>query len=170
LTGLGKDEFRALIGRFATGVVVVTANDEAGARQGMTVNSLTSVSLEPPTLLVCLTRETRTAAAVERSGKFAVSILGHVHKELSTEFARPGGERDASGYLATTASGLPVVPRTLGHLECEVERLVDGNDHVIVIGRVLAGEQAPGDPLIFFGGRYARHIAYEDYPAPDWWG
>lgn len=169
MKGIAKDEFRALIGRFATGVVIVTATDGSGAKQGMTVNSLTSVSLEPPTLLVCLTRGTRTASAVEESGKFAVSILGHVHKEISTEFAKPGRERDISGYLAATASGLPVVPRTLGQLECEVDRLIDGNDHVIVLGRVIRGEQAPGDPLIFFGGRYARHISYEDYPAPDWW-
>lgn len=160
--------YRNTIGHFATGVAVITSKDDDGP-QGMTVNSLTSVSLEPTLLLVCLTRETRTLNAIAASQRFVVNVLSHTQIELSNTFARPAEDHFAGVETAWTPDGMPWLPGSLATVECRLWRREDGGDHEIVIGEVHACRAEGGDPLVFYRGRYARQIGIDDYPVASWW-
>jgi flavin reductase (DIM6/NTAB) family NADH-FMN oxidoreductase RutF len=165
--GVGAQLLRQTIGGFATGVAVVTTEDD-GALHGMTVNSLTSLSLEPPLLLVCLTKGSRTSAAVEHRGAFVVNLLSERQEALSNRFARRGEDHFEGLTLEWTESGLPVLPKGVGRLECEVDRILPGGDHTIVIGRVVGCEPREGAPLAFYRGRYHR-IQGDGHAAPWIW-
>jgi flavin reductase (DIM6/NTAB) family NADH-FMN oxidoreductase RutF len=144
---------RRTIGRFATGVAVVTTQD-GGEPHGMTVNSLTSVSLEPPLLLVCLTTGARTTDAVVRAGRFAVNVLSARQEEIALRFARRGADHFQGLTQTYGVHDVPVVPDALAHLECMVERQFEAGDHVVVIGRVHRVCDRPGEPLAFLSGRF----------------
>ncbi len=144
--------FRNTMGRFATGVAIVTTEHD-GRYHGMTVNSLTSVSLDPPLLLVCLTQGTRTVEAVIARGAFVVNILGDGQDALSNRFAR-GGEDHFDGLQPViNSAGLPELS-ALGHLHCQVSAVHPGGDHVIVVGEVLHLRDDERRPLIFYRGKY----------------
>ena len=144
---------RDTMGRFATGVAIVTV-EHAGRPHGMTVNSLTSVSLDPPLILVCPARRTRTATAIQARGAFVVNILADRQDELSNRFARPGGDERFAGIdVRMNAHGLPELP-ALGHLTCRVHEIHDGGDHHIVVAEVLETHIRERRPLIFHRGRY----------------
>jgi flavin reductase (DIM6/NTAB) family NADH-FMN oxidoreductase RutF len=147
--------FRDVMGVFATGVAVITTEAD-GEPQGMTVNSLTSLSLDPPLLLVCLTRESRTGAAVTARGAFVVNLLGRRQRHLSDRFARPGEEHFANLATAITADGLPALADCPGRIECTVDTVHPGGDHIIVVGRVRACRATSASPLLFYRGRYHR--------------
>jgi len=148
---------RAAHGRFATGVAVVTACDTQGERHGITVNSFTSVSLDPPLVLYCLAREAFGFAAFAEAPAFAVNVLALEQKDLSDRFARE--VRDAYPDLAVTtwATGSPVIEDSLAAFDCTREAVHDAGDHLIVVGRVerfaLLRE---AEPLIYFRGAYGR--------------
>jgi len=148
---------RRTMGRFATGVAVVTTSYN-GDEQGMTVNSLTSVSLDPPMLLVCFTKGARTAECVEASGRLAVNMLGARQEEVANAFARRGEDRFGQLNLPRHPSGMPLIPATLAHVVCRVDRIVDGGDHVIVLGIVEDLTQRDGAPLLFYGGSYGDFV------------
>lgn len=152
-TAVDSLTMRRAIGRFATGVAVVTAFD-GGQPHGMTVNSLTSVSLEPPLLLVCLTTGARTTAAVVSEGRFAVNILSARQEKIALRFARRGEDHFAGLPLTYGAHGIPVVPDALAHLECTVERHFQAGDHDVVFGAVQRVCDRAGTPLAFLGGRF----------------
>ncbi|WP_018685846.1 flavin reductase family protein [Actinokineospora enzanensis] len=145
---------RRTMGRFATGVAVVTTRDRDGVPHGMTVNSLTSVSLEPPLLLVCLTTGARSTDAITGAGRFVVNILSARQEHLAMRFAKRGADHFAGLEVIQGHHRVPVVPEALAHLECEVERHFEAGDHVVVIGHVLATCERLGDPLGFHGGRF----------------
>jgi flavin reductase (DIM6/NTAB) family NADH-FMN oxidoreductase RutF len=145
---------RRTIGRFATGVAVVTTLD-GKEPHGMTVNSLTSVSLTPPLLLVCLTTGARTTDAVVNAGRFAVNILSARQEEIALRFARRGADHFEGLELTYGDHAVPVVPDALAHLECAVERHFDAGDHLVVIGQVDRVCDREGEPLAFRGGRFA---------------
>ena len=151
-------ELRAAMGRFATGVTVVTSIDEAGAPVGTTANSVTSVSLDPPLVLVCFARDSLTLAAVRAHDAFAVNVLAEHHGHLSAAFARRGTSDAWDGIFhvaGPTAS--PRLEEALACIDCSVERLLPAGDHVIVLGRVLdvhVSEHGRG-PLVFYRGAYA---------------
>ncbi len=140
---------RAAMGHFATGVTVVSAADGA-QRFGSTANAVSSVSLAPPLLLVCLRDESRTLAALLASGRFAVNVLHASQRALAERFAR----RDASWAGVAHRDGR--LDGALATLDCSVHDVADGGDHRIVVGRVLAvahpEEAAP--PLLFYRGAY----------------
>ncbi|MCW2944888.1 MAG: putative oxidoreductase [Actinoallomurus sp.] len=144
---------RRTIGRFATGVAVVTTLED-GEPHGMTVNSLTSVSLDPPLLLVCLTTGARTTDAVVRAGRFTVNILSDRQEEIAMRFARRGADHFEGLTLTYGDHEVPVVPNALAHLECAVDRQFEAGDHVVVIGRVHRVCDRSGEPLAFLGGRF----------------
>lgn len=148
--------FRQVMGGFATGVAVVTTND-GGELHGMTVNSLTAVSLDPVLLLVCLTRGSRSAQAVTSSGRFVVNLLAEDQRELSNGFARRGEDHFAGIEITRTDDGLPVLPGGIGHLVCHIERVDEGGDHLIVLSQVVEAETRPADPLLFYRGRYGHY-------------
>jgi flavin reductase (DIM6/NTAB) family NADH-FMN oxidoreductase RutF len=147
--------FRDVMGVFATGVAVITTELD-GSPQGMTVNSLTSLSASPPQLLVCLTGGTRTAEAVTTRGAFVVNLLTRNQRHLSDRFARPGEEHFEQLPTILTADGLPALPGCGGYIECEVAAVHPGGDHLIVVGQVRACRAAPASPLLFYRGRYHR--------------
>ncbi|MEU6041221.1 flavin reductase family protein [Actinomadura sp. NPDC047616] len=145
---------RRAMGRFATGVAVVTTSVD-GTPHGMTVNSLTSVSLDPPLLLVCLTIGARSTDAVTRAGRFAVSILSARQEQLALRFARRGEDHFAGLEVTYERHEVPVIPDAFAHLECEVERHFVAGDHVVVIGQVRSICEREGEPLGFLAGRFS---------------
>lgn len=149
--------FRRILGRFATGVTVVTTGTPE-APVGMTANAFTSVSLDPPLVLVCVGRSREIHEPMRRAGRFGVSILGESQLELSHYFARRR-ESLPDGLLRfrAGATGVPLVEGALAHLECRVVAIHPGGDHSIFVARVeQANAGADGPPLIFFGGQYRR--------------
>jgi flavin reductase (DIM6/NTAB) family NADH-FMN oxidoreductase RutF len=157
-TAFSGQEFRQAAGTFATGVTVVTSRDgEHG--YGMTANSFSSVSLDPPLVLVCVIARTEGSAVIERHGNFAVNILAADQEPISRYFAskdRPRGAeafRDVSHKLGVT--GCPIIDGVAGHLDCTLVASHEAGDHVIFVGEVKALDLAPdAQPLIFHGGGY----------------
>ncbi|WP_131739319.1 flavin reductase family protein [Actinomadura roseirufa] len=152
--GVDSAAMRRVMGRFATGVAVITTVDAAGDPHGMTLNSLTSVSLDPPLILVCFGSRARTAVAVAESGRFAVSILAARQEPIALRFAGRGEDHFAGLPLSYGEHDVPVVPDALAHLECEVDRQVVAGDHVVVFGAVRRTCDREGVPLAFLGGGF----------------
>ncbi len=149
-------EFRRVMGTFATGVTIVTTRSPEGDPYGVTVNSFTSVSLDPPLVLVCLDDQLSGLEAFLESRLFAVNILSEDQRRLSNHFARKGSDR-AQGIDKLGVTGTPILGRALAHLECEVEAVHPGGDHTILVGRVRYAHKnsAPGrEPLLFYRGGY----------------
>jgi flavin reductase (DIM6/NTAB) family NADH-FMN oxidoreductase RutF len=146
------------MGRFATGVAVVTSVDADGAPVGTTANAVTSLSLDPPLLLVCFDHASTTLAAIRHHGAFGVNVLAAHHEHLSTAFARRGATDvwDAVAHRPG-ATGTPRLDDVIVHLECTVEHRLPGGDHEIVVGRVQDVETTDDDrpPLLFYRGAYA---------------
>jgi len=156
--GVTPAELRHAMGHFATGVTVVTSVAADGRPVGTTANAVSSLSLDPPLLLVCFDRSSQTLEAVRAHGAFAVNVLAAPQRELSANFARRGlaaawdGVRHRPGLTRS-----PRLHDVLATLECTVEHRFPGGDHEIVIGRVLAAETdgTESPPLLFWRGRYA---------------
>ena len=150
--------FRSAMGRFATGVTVVSARGRHP--HAMTANAVTSVSLDPPLLLVCLDQEARVHDAVLEDGRFGVSVLGADQVRISDWLATRGrplvGQLSQVPVVIGTVLGLPLVAGSLVRLECEVEAAHPAGDHTVVIGAVrgLDAGAGPADPLVWFGGGY----------------
>jgi 3-hydroxy-9,10-secoandrosta-1,3,5(10)-triene-9,17-dione monooxygenase reductase component len=160
---------RRVLGRFTTGVVVVTARGEDGALAGMTVNSFCSVSLEPPLVLFCVSRTSQLHPVFTGTAAFAVNVLAEEQRDLSLRFARPGRDRFAG--LRDAGAGqceAPVLPGVVAVVECTTESVIPAGDHDIVLGRVT-GLSFPADghtePLVFYAGAYRRL----DPQHADWW-
>jgi len=151
-------QYRRVMGRFPTGVTVVTTFDEGGAPVGLTASSLTSVSLDPLYLLVCLGKDSRSHDAVIRSEGFAVNVLGADAADLSTRFATVDPlERFEGVRFRTETTGAPVLERASAWLDCRVAQLHDAGDHTIVVGEVLACDaEDEREPLVYLSGAYRR--------------
>ena len=156
-TGVSSTEFRHAIGHFATGVTVVTSVGLDGAPVGTTASAVSSLSLDPPLILVCFDRASVTLDAIAAHGAFAVNVLGARQQHLSANFARRGlaaawdGVRHRRGR-----TGSPRLDGVIATLECTVEHQLEGGDHEIIVGRVREVETSGDDaePLIFWRGRY----------------
>ncbi|MDP2215561.1 flavin reductase family protein [Phenylobacterium sp.] len=147
--------WRAAMGAFASGVVIVTTQDEAGQPVGTTVSAFSSVSLDPPLLLVCLDHKSRTRAAVKRSGHFCINILAAGQGALARLFAGPGAtDRFADVEITPGVLGAPQIAGALASIDCRLHSLHAAGDHDILIGRGLNIAAAPGDPLIYSQGRF----------------
>lgn len=149
--------FRNALGSFATGITVMTAVGADGVPVGITVNSFSSLSLDPPLVLFCVARSSQSLAAFSSAPGFAVNVLADDQQELSVRFSRRDLQ-DRWGGLAvdTWDTGAPILKGCLAVLECDRHDLLDGGDHVIVVGRVRRLEsRADGRPLLYFRGAYA---------------
>jgi flavin reductase (DIM6/NTAB) family NADH-FMN oxidoreductase RutF len=154
-----KHDMRSVMGHFATGVCVITSAQADGTPVGTTVNAVTSVSLEPPLLLVCLARDSETLAAVTACKRFAVSILAESQREHSVRFAAKGERaRPQEVDFREHDLGLPCLPDALATIACRVSAFHPGGDHVIVLGEVQSMTSAEREqaPLLFFRGSYSR--------------
>jgi len=150
---------RTIMGRFATGVTVVTM--KAGdTLWGMTANAVTSLSLDPPLVLVCVDKTTQTHGFLNEAGSFAMNILAEDQQELSDRFATPGPKEFSDLDYIEGETGAPVLAGTLGYVDCRLSEVLAGGDHDIFIGEIVHGEDRVGEdgtgrPLLYFGG-YAR--------------
>ena len=148
--------FRNALGAFPTGIAVVTAQG-AGSHVGITVNSFTSVSLDPPLVLWCIDRKSARYPAFAAAPGFTISILGSGHRDVSSRLAK-SGEHSLDGVaLMPTELGPPALADALAVFECAREDVRDAGDHAVLIGRVLrfARHDGAGAPLIYFQGRYS---------------
>jgi flavin reductase len=155
-----RDVLRDVMGRFATGVTVVAAGRDVP--RGMTANSFTSVSLEPPLILVCVNRQAAIHQAVLDGGSFAVSVLSSDQEEVARYFAdhsrpRDGSEFDVVNWSPSPNTGVPVLDGATAWIECALAGAYYGGDHSIFLGSVLAsGRAASRDALLCYGGGFHR--------------
>jgi flavin reductase (DIM6/NTAB) family NADH-FMN oxidoreductase RutF len=151
-------DFRNALGVFATGVTVITTQ---GVEHpfGMTANAFSSVSLDPPLVLVCVISNTTGAESIERNGVFAVNVLGAEHEPISRYFSSKDRPRGPDAFKEIPhffgVSGSPILEGAAGYLDCRVHAAHEAGDHVIFIGEVMAlGYEQDVKPLLFHGGRY----------------
>jgi 3-hydroxy-9,10-secoandrosta-1,3,5(10)-triene-9,17-dione monooxygenase reductase component len=149
-------KFRDVLGRFCTGVTVVTSMSN-GRPVGMTCQSFSSVSLDPPLVLFCPAKSSRAWPQMQRAGFFCVNLLSHDQLELSDGFARKGADKFSGVSWRPSATGAPLLDGVLGWVDCTIYAVHEAGDHYVVIGRVmdLGVEDAP-HPLLFYRGQYAR--------------
>ena len=144
------------MGHFATGVTVVTTKDRAGATYGLTANAFTSLSLDPPLVLVCIDKNVQCYPHFAESRLFAVNVLSEGQEEVSRRFATKGIEKFNRIPWHKGATGLALLDGAIGHIECRVVHSYDGGDHTIYVGEVLSASASDHRPLIFFKGKYHR--------------
>lgn len=152
---------RDAMGCFATGVTIVTALDTSGTPAGLTANSFTSVSLDPPLLLVCVANTAGTAPILRNATHFGVNVLQIGQQPASNRFATRGEDRFANLPWAPGQTGVPLLGSSLVSFECQRESLHEAGDHFILVGRVVRAQFEPHrDPLLYFRGKYRRlHFA-----------
>jgi flavin reductase (DIM6/NTAB) family NADH-FMN oxidoreductase RutF len=149
-------ELRRVMGSFCTGVTVITTRDDAGRPFGLTANAITSVSLVPPLVLVCVDRKAESHAHFFASKVFVVNILSEGQEDVSRRFAVSGGDKFTDVPCRPGRLGALVLDGTIAHLECCIVETHEGGDHVIHLGEVDHAEVHDGRPLLFFQGKYAR--------------
>lgn len=160
-TGSDARTFRDALGCFATGVTIVTAVAPAGTPVGLTANSFTSVSLDPPLLLVCIANTAGSADVLRNATHFGVNVLQIGQQPTSNRFAGKGEDRFATTPWEPSEAGVPVLTGSLASFECQHFSLSEGGDHFILVGQVLKATYEPRrDPLLYFRGKYRRlHFA-----------
>ncbi|HJQ85431.1 MAG TPA: flavin reductase family protein [Candidatus Binatia bacterium] len=148
------NDLRRVMGCFATGVTIITTRDQSGQPYGLTANAVTSLSLEPPLLLICVDRKAETFPHFFDSKIFVLNILAEDQEEISRRFAKTGGDKFAGVPYRVGRLDTPVLTGTLGHVECRIIETLEGGDHVIHVGEVDHAEARDGRPLLFYRGRY----------------
>jgi flavin reductase (DIM6/NTAB) family NADH-FMN oxidoreductase RutF len=152
---IDPSQFRQLLGRFATGVTILTVATPEGRPLGMTANSLASVSLHPPLVSVCVDREAEMHDAILSAPQFVVNVLASHQEALARRFSDKHEDRfDGIGYRLSP-DGLILLDGALAHVECERYAQYPGGDHIIVVGRVTGGTTGDGRPLLYYRGGYA---------------
>ncbi len=145
---------RNALGRFATGVTIITTVDATGAPVGLTANSFNSLSLDPPLVLWSLRRNSPSVPVFAQADGFAVNVLAESQLELSRRFASPVDDKFAEGLWSRGHAGVPLLGGCSAVFECERESQQDAGDHVLFVGRVLALCESPLPPLLFQAGHY----------------
>ncbi|CAN7358569.1 flavin reductase family protein [Caballeronia sp. LjRoot29] len=156
---------RRAFGTFVTGVTIITTRDAEGRPRGMTANSFTSVSLDPPLLLVCVGKGASSYPVFQDTGHFAVNLLHEAQTDVSNLFASKSADKFAAVSHDGVHTGAPVLTECLTWFDCTVHDRVDAGDHTILIGRVQAFGTSPSAPLGFCRGRYAQ---VKDPLPPGW--
>ena len=152
---LGKNEFRAACGRFATGVTIATVVDREGTPHGVTVSSFTSVSLEPPLILIAIGHASGVFGHFRAAKRFGINVLHEEQRHIAEHFARKGQDRFVDGmewYAGET--GVPLIPGVLAAIECERVKTVTAGDHDIFIAETTHACVTEGRPLIYFASAY----------------
>lgn len=153
-------EFRRCLGNFATGVTVITAQLEDGTKVGVTANSFNSVSLDPPLVLWSIIKQSSSYPIFEKASHFAVNILAADQIDLSNQFARPSDDKFAHVDYALGAGQAPLLTQTAANFQCENYQILDGGDHWIMIGKVVAFENHGRSPLLYVQGSYAGALPF----------
>jgi 4-nitrophenol 2-monooxygenase / 4-nitrocatechol 4-monooxygenase, reductase component len=160
-TRLDREVFRNVIGHFASGVTVITARHE-GTDYGMTASAVSSLSLNPPMLLVCVNERNPTGAAISAAGAFAVNILAESQPELAERFGRPSHDKFSGLVRRYGRLGEPVLRDALAYLECRVQEEVTGGTHRVYLSRVEHAVAREGSPLTYFRGTFGRFLEAQD--------
>jgi flavin reductase (DIM6/NTAB) family NADH-FMN oxidoreductase RutF len=153
---LDPADFRRALCQFATGVTVVTTRDGKGRSLGLTVTAFSSVSLDPPLILVCVDHRSEAHVGFRDAGLFGVSILAEGQEEVSRRFAGGGAAKFKGLELSTGTTGVPLIPGAVARLECRVKATYDAGDHRIYVGEVLAVDVSPGRPLLYHDRGYRK--------------
>jgi 4-nitrophenol 2-monooxygenase / 4-nitrocatechol 4-monooxygenase, reductase component len=148
--------FRNVMGHFASGVTIVTAEHD-GVRFGATVSAMSSLSAEPPMVLVCLNQRLGTHAAILAAQRFTINILGEGQDALAQVFATRGADKFRDVELTGSPYG-PRLARALAHLSCRLVRDVEGGTHRIFVAEVMGARSGTGGPLSYFRGRFGRFV------------
>ncbi|GGK59825.1 3-hydroxy-9,10-secoandrosta-1,3,5(10)-triene-9,17-dione monooxygenase reductase subunit [Nocardia camponoti] len=160
-------EFRNVLGQFCTGITVITTVDPAGEPIGFACQSFAALSLDPPLVLFCPTKGSRSWAAIEAAGRFCVNVLAEEQQSTCATFGSRAEDKFAGLAWHSSPGGVPVLEGSLATIECTVDSVVDGGDHYIVIGRVQAmSEAGDGRPLLFYRGQYTGVAPDKSTPAP----
>ena len=154
--GITPDEFRHVLSHFASGVTVVTNWDAEGRPAGLTASAFTSVSLEPPLILVCVDHKAQSYPALRASSRFAINILGAEGEAVSRRFATTNADKFDGVTYRSGPLGLPLLAEALAYLECRTVHAYPGGDHTIFVGEVEAAQARDGEPLLYFRGLYTR--------------
>lgn len=155
-------DFRTALGRFATGITVVTTTGPDGAPVGLTANSFSAVSLDPPLVLWCLGKNAGSMPAFRDCGYFAINVLEAGQRGLSHQFATRAEDRFAGSGWQAGLGGAPVLPGCLARFECRMAEQYDGGDHTIFVGVVERYCHKDGAPLLFNAGKYGTAAPHPD--------
>ena len=152
-------ELRNALGRFPTGVTVITAQGPDGKLEGLTANSFSALSLDPPLVLWSLSRKSQSLSGIVAAGHFAINVLRIEQTDLSHRFATPQENKFEGVKFERGLGGSPVLDGVLASFECKTESTIEGGDHLLFVGRVLRISYGEGDPLIFNAGRYCTAVS-----------
>ena len=153
---MDPSQFRRACAQFATGIAIASALDADGFPHGMTINSFTSVSVDPPLVLICVDRTSNLLPIFARCGHYGLSFLGCHQQSLSTHFAGRGHDRFNGTPWIAGATGVPLIPEALAHLECRITQSAIAGDHAILIAEVISADIQTGRPLLYFASGYRR--------------
>ena len=156
---------RNALGRFPTGVTVVTTRTAEGKREGLTANSFAALSLDPPLVLWSLGSGAKSLASFQRAGRFAINVLGAHQADLSHRFATPREDKFEGVDIQDGWGGCPLLPGALACFECETHRSIELGDHWLFVGRVMRFGFREGAPLAFHAGKYGNVAAAPDVHA-----
>jgi flavin reductase (DIM6/NTAB) family NADH-FMN oxidoreductase RutF len=153
---IAADDFRKVLGHFASGVTVITTCDADGRPTGLTASAFSSVSLEPPLVLICVDHKSQSHPTIKERGGFAVNILSVEQQALSRKFASSRLDKFDGVPHVVSDLKLPLIEGALAHLECATVSVHVEGDHTIFVGRVERARVAGGEPVLYFRGQYDR--------------
>lgn len=157
-----QHDFREVMARVATPVSIVTVLDQSGEPRGCTVSAFTSLSMDPPMVLVSLLKSSTVLEAITAVGRFGLNVLGSEHSALAATFARRlTATEKFDGIEWQSERDAPKLPGALGWVACDVDRFVDGGDHTVVLGHVRAASMLEGTPLTYHLRRFGTHVVFE---------
>ena len=151
---MNSQKLRRILSHFATGVTVITTKDKKGTPFGFTANAFTSLSLNPPLVLVCVDKTVKCYSCFDESKLFAVNILAEGQEDISRRFATKGIEKFAGVKWRKSKNGLALLDGALAYIECKVTRSHEGGDHTIYVGKIVKATTSSDRPLLFFKGKY----------------
>jgi len=160
MTTVDTTAFRSAMARFASGVTIVTTLDGDGDLWGFTASAFSSLSLDPPLILVCLDKRAESHTAFDHADRFAVSILAEGQSEVALRFATRGADKFGGlDVINGPATGLPLIPGAMAHLECQMYERLPGGDHTILLGEVLHAQTEDKQPLLHYNRQFGSFQA-----------
>ena len=153
---IDQDSFRSVLGRFASGITVITTHDANGTPHGMTVSAFSSLSLDPPLVLVCIGNDATMAPVMAQATSFAVNVLAETQESLSRRFAGKVDDRFAGAGYVEGELGDAVLDDVLASMQCRIVARHQAGDHVIVVGHVEQAAARDAKPLLYYRGGYAQ--------------
>ncbi|HTW87271.1 MAG TPA: flavin reductase family protein [Candidatus Binataceae bacterium] len=151
---IDKNQLRQVMGHFATGVSIITTLSKDGELVGLTANALTSVSLVPPLLLICVDKKAESYPHFAESNLFTVNVLAADQEDISRRFATSGGNKFEGVSYRKGANGAPILNNILAFMECRIVGSFEGGDHTIYLGEIEEASTGEGEPLLFYRGGY----------------